>query len=428
MRRLANQLSHTPHTHRVEEPIKYELKYQGMCGIMPCTKTRTEVKIDSKLRTVWENMQVPVCCPGYAETPDRKCAPVCLKSCNSGQCSAPGICKCTPEPTETSPGFVGSTCTRYTCLAVNRWGSKCDLECNCPSNSYCSASTGKCICRTGWRGADCSEECEPSMNCANVELPPIIEPEANVIYDSMAQSQRLESAPRALERDLEDETSQVSKSIANLVAAHMGINLFLIILTSALIFAVFWYKKRLNQMKKELYYGTYSSPASSNDSNYSPNSAYSTNTRSVMSGRPRMPTPLESNFLSKNMTFASATRNILLKGDSTDQNKTSNHRDTILMAPHIESHLIASQRSSEQNIYSDIGSNFSERSYSIKGNSVLPNNTTMLSVSTHSALKEDDGEDNAYKVPRSPSIPAADKSESDQLNLYEEIKPRSSEK
>lgn len=399
-----------------------------MCGLLPCEKVRTEVRIDSQLKTVSEEVEVARCCPGYAETPDRKCAPICLKSCKNGYCSAPGACKCDPEPTETSPGFVGSTCTRFTCLSPDRWGSKCDLECNCPSNSYCSASSGKCLCRTGWKGVDCSEECNSPKDCPDVELPPIVEPDANVIYDSLSsQSQRLE-APRALERDLEDENSRISKSIANLVAAHMGINLFLIILTSALVFAVFWYKKRLNQMKKELYYGTYSSPAPSEDSNYSPDSAYScpTNTRSTISGRPRMPTPLESNFLSKNMNFASATRNILLKGDSTDQNKTANNRDAVLLAPRIESHLIASQKDSKQNIYSDIESNLSERSFNNKRDKALPNNMTLLSVRTTPTLKEEDEEDHTYKVPKSP-VPPSGRNESEESNLYEEIKPRSSE-
>lgn len=399
-----------------------------MCGLLPCEKVRTEIRVDSQLQTVSEEVEVAQCCPGYAETPDRKCSPICLRSCKNGYCSAPGVCQCAPEPTETSPGFVGSACARFTCLSPNRWGSRCELECNCSANSYCSASSGKCLCRTGWKGVDCSEECDSAKDCPDVELPPIVEPDANVIYDSMSsQSQRLE-APRALERDLEDENSQISRSIANLVAAHMGINLFLIILTSALVFAVFWYKKRLNQIKKELYYGAYSSPAPSDDSNYSSGSAYScpTNTRSTISGRPRMPTPLESNFLSKNMSFASATRNILLKGDSTNQNKTANNRDAVLLAPRIESHLIASQKDSKQNIYSDIESNLSERSFNYKRDKALPNNMTLLSVRTTPTLREEDEEDHTYKVPKSPTL-ASERNESEESNFYEEIKPRSSE-
>lgn len=425
---------------RVQEPKQIEIKYQTLCGILPCTKTRYETTIDSKLVPIYENVQITACCPGYAETPDRRCAPICLNSCNNGKCIKPGVCECHPAPTESSPGFVGSYCNRYTCLAPNRWGSRCERECDCTvnPNSYCSASTGKCQCRAGWRGANCTEECEPSMNCADVELPPIIEPEVNLILGSSgAEFQRLEALePSVMGRDLNPDGA---RSVASLVAAHMGLNLFLTILTFTLFFAVFWYRRRFNKIRNELYYSTpYSIPPSSSSTYSDPSLGGS------IQNRPRMPIPgPESSFLGKNLDFASATREMLTnKPESTE----IVHRNRIIVHPKVESHLMTSQKLSDQNIYSDVDSAFSDRSTSVCPSRLTPitENATLsvpASVRTHIA------EDNLYQVPRSPENQAnssqdlldrshsrADQSEQaisfyegttgDQSNIYEEIKPR----
>lgn len=395
------------------------------------------------------------CCPGFTETPNRKCAPICLKPCQNGRCVRPNVCQCHQEPTETSPGFVGTTCSRFVCLAVDKWGSKCDRQCDCPQNSYCSASTGKCLCRDGWRGANCTEECEPSMNCEGLELPPIIEPEINIIDDTlMVPSAKLEAL--TLERELETENTLATRSVANLVAAHMGINLFLTILTFTLIFTVFWYRRRLNQMRNDLYYGQYSSNAPSSDgssSNYYPtnsSSLYSADGKK-MSNRPRMPLPNESGHLGKNvnLSFAAATRNILrLDSGMFNNEKTEpfDRNEKLLPNSKVESRLLSSRRDSEKNIYSDVKSSISDRSNKIidcpepntPSLKIIPE-TTILTINTSSSSDE-----NGYQVPRSP----ATRSENlvapilrqvaldeqcpnfygDQSNLYEEIHPTSPQK
>lgn len=409
------------------------------------------------MKQVYKDVELNYCCPGYAETPDRKCVPVCLKPCQNGKCIKPDTCQCSPEPTYTSPGFVGPSCNRFVCPFANKWGSKCDRPCECPQNSYCSASTGKCICRDGWRGANCTEECEPSMNCEGLDLPPIIEPETNIVDDTLAPSAKLEAL--TLERELETENTLATRSVASLVAAHMGINLFLTILTFGLIFTVFWYKRRLNQMRNDLYYGQYSRNApSSNDSssNYYPtnSSIYSEVTeKQQMQNRPRMPLPTESGHLNKNVnfTFAAATRNILrLDGGIFNNEKTepiSKSDQLTLPSSKVESHLISSRRDSQKNLYSDVKSCLSDNSNNVLDNSQSPlaplnmiPETTILTINTTSPRDDDN---NGYQIPRSPATRseglaapilrqvALDEQcpstygDHDHSNLYEEIQPTS---
>lgn len=421
---------------RVNEHKNIEVKYQGLCaGFITCTKTRYETIVDSKLVPVYEDVPTVTCCPGYAETPDNYCAPVCLRSCNNGQCVKPGVCKCNPEPTETSPGYKGSFCNRFVCLSHDRWGSKCDLECNCNNpNSYCSASTGKCLCLAGWRGANCTEECTPSMNCADVVLPPILEPEANIFLDNTIQSQRLEAIDAgALGRDASTTDDPGSRSIASLVAAHMGLNLMLIVLTFGLAFALFCYRRKLNKMRQELYYAApYSTSSSSaSGSTYTNPSLPPTGNR--MNNRPRIPTPLEESFLGKNMSFAQATREILGKGPSMD----ISGRTKCIVDQKVESHLISSQKSSTRNVYSDVESVLCDKSLTLDQLGALPDKFPQAPPT----------DDSLYQVPRSTgallqnvSVDLSDRSQSnadqtisfyaegansDQMNIYEEIKPRS---
>lgn len=208
------------------------------------------------------------------------------------------------------------------------------------------------------------------------------------------------------------------KSVASLVAAHMGLNLLLIMLTTVLVAAIVWYRKRVETLRNELYYTTYSPDSSSVGSNtYSNPSHYDQGSIDIQK-RPRMPTPLETDLLGKNLSFATATRDILTNGGKDNFTATQDNRHKYILAPRIESHLASSQRSSEQNIYSDI-------------DSVLNVNTTIpeekiLNVSSSS-------EESPYQVPKPLSQQRAPNKfalspdlviDLNQTNLYEEIKPR----
>lgn len=405
----------------VDIPVSYTLKYQGMCGILPCEKTRIETRLDSRLTPSIEEIQVIACCPGYAETPARRCAPICLNSCNSGKCIAPNTCKCNPEPTISSPGYVGPTCSRFTCLSANKWGEQCDRECNCTGNSYCNASTGKCVCRAGFRGADCSEVCHPSsMNCEEAFLPPIIEPEANAIHTGeniMGASQKLESA-RSME--LSDD---VLRSPSSFAAAHMELNVFLVVLSLFLIGTLIYYRKRMNQLRNELYYRSSSSGGNTENNYSSPSSVgYYSNPISMV-GRPPIPTPEQSELLSKNLSFAAATRNILTKGGII-ASKQDDNRSKVVLHPAIEQRLINSQEPSESNLYSEVDSKSSIDQYAkpFAGGYGPPEYNSRANEDKYPL----------YQVPKPSNIrtnfkPEVEEQNDDdnESNIYEELPPQS---
>lgn len=333
-----------------------------MCGILPCTKVKYETRMDTKVQTIYEEAVRSVCCPGYTETPDRKCVPICLKSCLHGKCIAPGVCKCFTEPTETSPGFAGSNCSRFVCLAANRWGQNCDKECECPPTAYCSASTGKCLCQPGWRGVNCSEECGPNSNCENLELPPIIEPEANVLDDNLigGSSQRLVSEARSMLGDQTEGSEELARSYGGYFgAAHSIMSGFFMIMSVIFIFLIVSYRQQLKQMRNNLYYGPYSTSSRPSDGGEDSESHIysSVSERPSLQNRPRMPTPLERDYLDKNLSFASATRSILNGKELTSANSNnmkSESRNKIILDQKVESHLISSQMLCDDNVYSEL--------------------------------------------------------------------------
>lgn len=404
--------------------------------------------MNSKLRTSVKEVQVPTCCPGYAETPARQCAPICLNACHNGRCTEPNFCQCMPEPTESSPGFVGSTCGRFVCLG-DKWGSKCDRDCEiCPVNSYCSASTGKCMCRSGWRGINCTEECDSTMNCEGLELPPIFEPEANVIDDTIPisgpASAKLQG--RSLEHDILE--SENAKSIASLIAAHMGVNLFLTLLTFVLIFAVVRYRKEISRLKNDYYFYARPPPpnGSSGSSEYSADSTYTTYQNGTT--RTRTLGPADSDFLGKNLNFNTATR-FLVKSQNAGVNQ-SGELDRIVYNPKVEAHLISSKRNATENIYSDIESNLGDKppSYTLIPASQTYNQATQQQrpLGVHTNLGPLPEDDDHYKSPKPsrqlalPEVPsdsqpqdtstannttdASDAYFEGEQNIYDEIRPR----
>lgn len=409
----------------VDIPVRYNIAVQDMCGILPCMKTRTETKMDQVIRTVVTYVQKPTCCPGYAQTSNNKCAPVCLKSCNNGKCIAPGQCKCIPEPTESSPGFVGPTCGRFTCLSDNKWGSKCDRECNCPLNAYCSASTGKCLCYPGWKGDKCTEECGPSdmdSSCGDgFELPPIIEPEPNLISrDSSSMLGKLGSpASLIVEKEVPLE-AEPTRSDATVFALVVSLSMCIVF---CLILVAFIVRKK----KEDPYYSSYSSRSTGNDTNYSGSNTY------YSSSNPTLRSTGPTDFLSKNLSFATTTRNILLgidTGKSQQQaQQDDQQRRKIAWAPKVESGLIDSQKESTQNVYSEPMTKASDE-LSLYATPRSPGDMSHISLDISNSTTCD--EEHIYQVPKSPSAKSGERSfEADQQgdndhedNIYEEIKPK----
>lgn len=363
--------------------------------------------MDSKQVFTWEDKVVPTCCPGYAENNDRKCAPICLNGCRHGKCVGPNECECEVKPTVNRPGYMGETCSRFVCMDELKWGSECDQECNCPRNAFCHASTGRCICRTNWKGPNCTEECHSSreQGCNEFVLLPISEPEVNVLAREMSGSGARSQALKL--DDFQSILSQPSASLGNdspggavqYALTQTTINMLLLFLTFLMMFTVFRYRQKLNRITNELYYQATStngpgSSASTSSSVYTAPSFYSevgdgnapvhhddrgdssrqSQIARAMQKRPPLPIPeehSEGSLLSKNLSFASATRDIVkgLGGGigvhqlaiSNSNNNTSRQEDILrnkfLLDPLVECRLAKSQDKSTQNLYSDIDSN-----------------------------------------------------------------------
>lgn len=395
-----------------------------MCGLVPCMKTRVETRLDQSIKTIVQQVEKPACCPGYAETPDRKCAPICLKSCNAGKCVAPNVCSCRPAPSVDAPGFVGPTCARFTCLEENKWGSNCDRRCDCPANAYCVANTGKCACYLGWRGANCSLQCEqddPEPDChLEFTTPTMIEqPDVNAIEHGVSRTfERLVLQPDSL--TVEKIEGQWSNDLKYLIALLSGACLILLV--------ALFLRRRYIQYRNDIYAACSSHP-SGDGSNYS-TSYYSSNLSTTT------PQPYsEDSFPSKNLTFASATRAFLTGTNGKDANTQTttkdNNRNKSIFHPRVESHLILSQRPAEQNVYSDLDSNLSQRSYIVASNGLksVPQSVTVSLPGGE--------EDHIYQIPKSPMRKSTEEGSRQQTfgselerandgkdNIYEEIKPR----
>lgn len=345
------------------------------------------------------------CCEGYALTPARTCAPICLKACQFGKCVAPNRCECSPEPTANQPGYAGPLCNRFVCSAPERWGPNCDKECQCSETAFCDARSGNCLCRPGWRGANCTEECNSQSGCDDLPyLPPLFEPEVNIIKTDDNVAGRMSSA-LTLESSIDHETNDEDKRVfQRMLTTHLQINLFMVLIVSGLIFAVFLYKKKLSQIKNELYYAAYpgSNPRGSSDSSSGYSSVYNAN--GTITNRPRMPLPSERNNLGKNLSFDAATRNALSEKGIIPSDKqffpTINSK--------IEKHLFESKESAQHNIYSDIESNHES---SCVGVPAAAENQLSIQV------------ENEYQVPKSPVRPLSETTPD--TNLYEELMPDS---
>lgn len=374
-----------------------------MCGLFPCTKTRVETKEDRVIKTVIAHVNKATCCPGYVETVERQCAPVCLASCaNGAKCVAPNECKCQPEPSFSAPGFAGPTCKRFVCLQADTWGSKCDRICPeaCSENSYCSASSGKCLCYPGWRGPKCTIACkfnDLSDECQEANsLPPIMEPEVNLL-DSMPRSQQRAEA-LMLDNSEPDDIQIISKSSDSqswsspvLACLIGGLSCLVLILLVAILSLM----RRYRSISNELYYNSVSGASDRSDSNYS--SSGSANSHYYSASPP-------GKNLEKNLSFAAATRNILAgvtggagvgqeAGKEAAGRMRNMEKRALPLVPRVESNLIRSQQASEQNIYSEPIS-------ASKNDSANSNTLSRVPKLTVPVKQISEDEEHIYQVPK----------------------------
>lgn len=178
-------------------------------------------------------------------------------------------------------------------------------------------------------------------------MPRIIEPESNLMSDSLVMERQkaealvLDDDVKIIAEDPQDWRNLTTYTVVGLLSV-----------VSLVFFVAFLIvKRKYEQVRNELYYST---------SNYSASNTYSEapsyNSASHMSSGATI-VPSEEN-LGKNFSFATATRNILL---GKDLNSLQNDgRNKMLFHPRVESHLIESQKQAVQNVYADVVLNMQE--------------------------------------------------------------------
>ncbi|TWW80143.1 Multiple epidermal growth factor-like domains protein 10, partial [Takifugu flavidus] len=89
------------------------------------------------------------CCPGFYESRN-KCVPRCTMECVHGRCIAPDQCQC-------ERGWRGDDCSSD--CDDNHWGSACRQSCKCKNGALCDPIKGTCQCPPGFVGRYCEDEC-----------------------------------------------------------------------------------------------------------------------------------------------------------------------------------------------------------------------------------------------------------------------------
>uniref|UniRef100_H2T7C3 Platelet endothelial aggregation receptor 1 n=1 Tax=Takifugu rubripes TaxID=31033 RepID=H2T7C3_TAKRU len=89
------------------------------------------------------------CCPGFYESRN-KCVPRCTMECVHGRCIAPDQCQC-------ERGWRGDDCSSD--CDDNHWGSACRQSCKCKNGALCDPIKGTCQCPPGFVGHYCEDEC-----------------------------------------------------------------------------------------------------------------------------------------------------------------------------------------------------------------------------------------------------------------------------
>uniref|UniRef100_A0A8B9NCJ4 EMI domain-containing protein n=1 Tax=Accipiter nisus TaxID=211598 RepID=A0A8B9NCJ4_9AVES len=91
------------------------------------------------------------CCLGYYESRDT-CVPRCTQECVHGRCVAPDLCQC-------EPGWRGSNCSSE--CDEQSWGPGCGHRCNCHHGAPCDPLSGVCSCPPGFADPLCHQPCPP---------------------------------------------------------------------------------------------------------------------------------------------------------------------------------------------------------------------------------------------------------------------------
>ncbi|XP_058791253.1 fibrillin-1-like [Phymastichus coffea] len=137
-------------TIRTQKYVPYEdigdLNYGYIVG-------KSKIRVKYRYESIELNQTLAICCDGYQNYDDKRCIPVCTKSCGSeGICSSPDSCFC-------NVGYRFDPNSR-------RCEPFCSSEC---INGFCK-SPEICSCYEGYRMTENNNTCEPICDsCTNFE-------------------------------------------------------------------------------------------------------------------------------------------------------------------------------------------------------------------------------------------------------------------
>ncbi|XP_018801912.1 PREDICTED: multiple epidermal growth factor-like domains protein 10 isoform X5 [Bactrocera latifrons] len=205
-----------------------------------------------------------VCRPGYIgltckhPCPDGYYGPGCKNKCHcehGGECNhVSGQCLCLP-------GWTGANCN-ISC-PDEYYGPNCSQHCRCQNGGTCRKNDGFCVCPAGWMGTRCEEVCPEGFygkHCiTQCECPS----QNFVCHIAVGCVCRKGYTGANCDRLLAEERIQEAQAGSNRSAVVWGSFIFLI-LCGIIMALVFYYRRRVSNLKTEIQHVQYISDPSQN--------------------------------------------------------------------------------------------------------------------------------------------------------------------
>ncbi|XP_011182771.2 protein draper isoform X5 [Zeugodacus cucurbitae] len=203
-----------------------------------------------------------VCRPGYIgltckhPCPNGYYGPGCKNKChceNGGECNhISGQCLCLP-------GWTGANCN-ISC-PDEYYGPNCAQHCRCQNGGTCRKNDGFCVCPAGWMGTRCEEVCPEGFygkHCiTQCECPS----QNFVCHIAVGCVCRKGYTGDNCDRLLAEERIQEADTGSNRAAVVWGTFIFLI-LCGIIVALVFYYRRRVSNLKTEIQHVQYISDPS----------------------------------------------------------------------------------------------------------------------------------------------------------------------